>query len=228
MSCAEVAPSSRHAAGLSRRVPAVFLLLALACSGPTDIVGVIDGVEPGAGDDPASDANDATDATAVDPGATPGGESADADDVALLLAGRPVADWPGTALEWPLATPLAELFAGEPADDDRARLTPAAWPSRRLASGFARAPARGSSGVGERSGGIDARLLILDEDDARRLLALMTPAAGSGAERVGVFRDQLGDIYRVSVESEEMSLDPTACGRMRREPFECAGHGPFD
>jgi len=225
MSRGGFARAFQHAAAFSRRPPAAFLLLALACSGPTDIVGVVGDIGPGAADEAASDATDAT--PAVDPSATPDDETSGTDDVALLLAGQPMTDWPGEALEWPLSVPLAELFASEPANDGRDRLMPAPWPSRRVASG-ARSSARGVSGVDGRSPELDARLLILDEDDARRLLALMTPAGGPGDERAGVFRDELGDVYRVSVEDDERSLDPAGCDRMRRESFECAGNGPFD
>jgi hypothetical protein len=210
---------------LSRRPPAAFLLLALACSGPTDIVGVVD--DEGAADEPASDATAAT--PAADPNAAVDDDAARADDVALLLAGRPVTDWPGEALEWPLSVSLGELFSSARANDRRDRLLPAPWLSRRVASGFARSSARGVASDGDgRSPELDARLLILSASEARRLLALMAPAGGPGDERAGVFRDELGDVYWVSVENEGPSPDPAGCGRMRREPFECAGNGPFD
>jgi hypothetical protein len=221
---------SRRAATRAGLPRVACLLLALACSGPTDIVGVVEGVEPGDGDEPASDATGAT------PAAVPGAAAADDDaagagDVALLLAGRPVTDWPGEALEWPLSMPLGELFADGSSNerDGRARLMPSPWPSRRVAPGFARASARDTDDVDARSAEFDARLLILDEADARRLLALMTPTGGLGAEPAAVFRDALGDVYRVSLETDEMPLDAIGCGgRMRRESFECTGRGPFD
>jgi hypothetical protein len=211
---------------LSRWPPAAFLLLALACSGPTDIVGVVDDESPsGAAEEPASDATDVT--RAGDPSADD--DASDADEVVLLLAGRPVTDWPGEALEWPLSVSLGELFASARENDRRDRRLPAPWPSRRVASGFTRSSARGvASDVDGRSPELDARPLILSASDARRLLALMAPAAGAGDERAGVFRDELGDVYWVSVENEGRSLDPAECGRVRREPFECAGNGPFD
>jgi hypothetical protein len=215
-------------AGLSL---AALLLLTLACSGPTDIVGVLDGAEPSDGDELPSDATGAT--AAVEPGAAPADDdAASASDVALLLAGRPVTDWPGEALEWPLSMPLGELFADASPDsrDNRARLMPAPWPSRRVASsGSTRGSARGTSDLDARSPRFDARLLILDEAEARQLLALMTPAGGPGAELTAIFRDALGDVYQVSLESDEMPLDAIGCGgRMRRESFECTGRGPFD
>jgi hypothetical protein len=205
------------------------LVLALACSGPTDVVGVVDDVEPSSGELPS-------DATGATPGAAPGAAPTDdgaasESDVALLLAGRPVTDWPGEALEWPLPIPLGELFAAPSNDrDGRDRLMPAPWPARRVASSsFARGTARGSSDVDARSPQLDARLLILDEEDARRLLALMTPAGSPGTEPAAIFRDALGDVYRVSLESDQMPLDAIGCaGRMRREAFECTGRGPFD
>jgi hypothetical protein len=217
------APS--HAAELARRLRAAPLLLALACSGPTDIVGVIDGAEPSAAGAPGLDA---TDETAIAPA---NDDAADAEDVALLLAGRPMLEWPGQALEWPLSMPLAELFADAPSGgrDARDRTLPAPWPSRRVAAGFARASARGTSDVDARSTAFDARLLILDAEDAQRLLALMTPAGNPGVARAAVFRDALGDVYEVSLESDEMPFDGVGCsGRMRREPFECTERGPFD
>lgn len=221
MSCA----GFQRAVALSRRSPAAFLLLALACSGPTDIVGVVDDEgSSGAADEPASDATAAT--PAGDPSADD--DASDADEVVLLLAGRPVTDWPGEALEWPLSVSLEELFASARANDRSDRLLPAPWPSRRVASGFTRSSSRDiASDVDGRSPELDARRLILSASDARRLLALMAPAGGPG-ERAGVFRDALGDVYRVSVENEGRSLDPAECDRVRREPFECAGNGPFD
>lgn len=193
------------------------VLLALACSGPTDIVGVVDDVEPSSGAVPS-------DATGADDGA------ASESDVALLLAGRPVTDWPGEALEWPLPMPLGELFAAPSNDrDGRDRLMPAPWPARRVASSSFARGTRGNGDVDARSPQLDARLLILDEEDARRLLALMTPAGSPGTEPAAIFRDALGDVYRVSLESDQMPLDAIGCaGRVRREAFECTGRGPFD
>lgn len=218
-----------HAA-LARLAPAAILLLALACSGPIDIVGVVDDAESEAGGEPASSATGA--APPTQPGAARVGDAAsDASDVALLLVGQPVTDWRGQAREWPLSVPLGELFAGAPLGDrdGRDRVAPLPWSSRRLASSVARGSARGSSGVGVRSPRLDARLLILAEDEARLLLALMTPAASADTERGAVFRDALGDVYRVSLESDELALDGIGCGgRTRREAFECGGRGPSD
>jgi hypothetical protein len=225
MSCGGFQRAGHRGGELWRRSPAAFLLLALACSGPTDIVGVVD--DESAADEPASDATGAT--PAVDPSATADDDASAADAVALLLAGRRVTDWPGAALEWPLSVSLGELFASARANDRRDRRMPAPWLSRGVAPDFARSSARGvASDVDGRSPELDARLLILSASDARRLLALMAPAAGPGDELAGVFRDELGDVYWVSVEDEGRSLDPSACGRMRREPFECAGNEPFD
>jgi hypothetical protein len=226
MSCAGFQRTFYRTAALSRRPPAAFLLLALACSGPTDIVGVVDDEGPsGAADEPASNATTTT--PAGDPSADD--DASDDDEVVLLLAGRPVTDWPGEALEWPLSVSLGELFASARANDRRDRRLPAPWPSRRVASGFTGSSARGlASAIDGRSPELDARLLILSASDARRLLALMAPAGGPGDERAGVFRDELGDVYWVAVESEGRSFDPAECGRTRREPFECAGNGPFD
>lgn len=227
---ARVQRVSQRAAANTGWSLAACLLLTLACSGPTDIVGVLDGADTNDGDELPSDATGAT--PPVEHGAARADDdAASASDVALLLAGRPVTDWPGEALEWPLSMPLGELFAGASADgrDSRARLMPAPWPSRRVASGLARGSERDTSDLEARSPRFDARLLILDEDDARRLLALMTPAGGSGDELTAVFRDALGDVYRVSLESDEMPLDAAGCGgRTRRESFECTGRGPFD
>lgn len=226
MSCGGFQRAFPRAGALSRRSPAAFLLLALACSGPTDIVGVVDDEGSSAeADEPASDATAA--APAGDPSAD--GDALDAGEVALLLAGRPVTDWPGEALEWPLSVSLAELFASARANDRRDRPMPAPWPSRRVTSGFTRSSARGvANDVDGRSPELDARLLILSASEARTLLALMAPAGGPGDEPAGVFRDALGDVYWVSVENEGRSFDPAGCGRMRPEPFECAGYGPFD
>jgi hypothetical protein len=225
MSCAGFQRTFYRTAALSRRPPAAFLLLALACSGPTDIVGVVDDEgSSGAADEPASNATTAT--PAGDPSAD---DDASDDEVVLLLAGRPMTDWPAEALEWPLSVSLGELFASARANDRRDRRLPAPWPSRRVASGFTGSSARGlASAIDGRSPELDARLLILSASDARDLLALMTSAGGPGDERAGVFRDELGDVYWVSVESDRRSFDPAECGRMRREPFECAGNGPFD
>jgi len=204
------------------------LLAVLACSSPTDIVGVVDG----------ADAEVPADEGAADPDQTVD-DTSGAADVALLLAGRPMADWDGDALAWPLSTPLAELFADttsferdardERTDrddrDDRAQLSP--WQSRRLAP----SPSRGSSRAGEvgaRASAFEARLLILDEDEARELLALLPSAASPDAERAAVFRDVRGDVYQVSLESDDRSLELGCLGRMHREQSECGGRGPFD
>lgn len=228
MSCRGLQRAGQRGGELTRRSPAACLLLALACSGPTDIVGVVDdqGLSSAA-DEPASDATAAT--PAVDPSAAADDDASAAGDVVLLLEGRRVTDWLGEALEWPLSMSLGELFASARANDRRDRPMAAPWPSQRVASGFARSSARGiASDVDGRSPELDARLLIVDASDARRLLALMAPAGGPGDERAGVFRDELGDVYWVSVEDAGPSLDPAGCDRMRREPFECAGDGPFD
>lgn len=231
--------SARRAAIVALSSAAI-LQLTLGCSGPTDIVGVVDDAESAAGDEPAPNATGV--APATEPGAAEADDAAsDAGDVALLLVGRPVPGWLGEAIEWPLSMPLAELFAGEPPGDrdSRDRLMPSPWPSglgssrlgpsRRLASSFVRGSARSRSDVDARSAGIDARLLILDEQDARRLLALMASDGSADTERAAVFRDALGDVYRVSLESDEMLLDGVGCGgRMRREAFECEARDPSD
>ena len=125
---------------------AALLLLALACSGPTDIVGVVDGVEPGSGELPSDTAG----AAAEPDVAQTDDDAASESDVALLLAGQPVTAWPGEALEWPLSMPLGELFAAPSNDrDGRDRLMPGLWPSRRVAaSGFARGAVRSTSDIG--------------------------------------------------------------------------------
>ena len=200
------------------------LLAALACSGPTDVVGVVSGAEE-------TDALDAVPpAEVVDPSAVD--DASGATDVALLLAGRPVVDWVGDALEWPLATPLGELFAETPTDDrgrDDGRAQGAPWASRRVAQGTSRGGSGGPDDADDRSSTFEARLLILDEDEATELLELMASAEGSGDEEAVVFQDERGDVYQVALEGDERTIDDIGCfGRMRREPFECAGRGSFD
>ena len=221
--------ASGRDAGARPRIPPLvgWLFATLACSSPTDIVAVVDA----RGDEVPATAstNDAPDADAARANAGDRGAGVDdgegAADVALLLAGRPMDDWAGVVLEWPLSTPLAELFA-EPAsaarDDGDARPPLEPRFSRRLS-------ARGADAVPPRSSAFEARLLILDEDEARELLGLLASTAGPGTGRGVVFRDEHGDVYQVALESDERSLAGAGCfGRMRRDPFDCEGRGPFD
>jgi hypothetical protein len=84
-----------------------------ACSGSTDVVGVLDpdvsDVATARGSDPGSDPGSEKPEDTV-AALTPAGAGAQDSDV-LLVAGMPLPDWPGPTSQWPLDTSLRSFFS---------------------------------------------------------------------------------------------------------------------
>jgi len=105
------------AALLRVRVPcaaALWLAASCACSGSTDVVGVLDPAlpdvaAPSGNDDPADEATVSPLTGAPLPG-TGEGAGPEGSDV-LLVAGLPLPDWSGPTSPWPLDTPLRSFFS---------------------------------------------------------------------------------------------------------------------
>ena len=125
MSCFSRTAAERGCARalLSGVLPRVRLLLAVAsvawlaaCSGSTDVVGVLDPDVSDVARDPSSDpSSENPEGEAVvaplTPGAGPGAEDSDV----LLVAGLPLPEWDGPTSPWPLDTPLRSFFS-DPSD----------------------------------------------------------------------------------------------------------------
>lgn len=164
----------------------------VACSGATDVVGVVD--DTAAAADLASGGGDA-----------PPAPEAEGDAAVAVVIGRPVLGWQGRVHDWPLAEPLREVFASrdDPGGSDRAeRGGPLpALPGRDGAASRSRATALG----GERQLPQDfwsatfmdtARSAVLRGVPAERVLDFFAglPMA------VVVAQDGAGDEYLVALE----------------------------
>jgi hypothetical protein len=91
---------------------ALGLAASCACSGSTDVVGVLD---PSLTDVAAPSGNeDKADEVTVSPLTGPPLSGTGESDV-LLVAGLPLPDWPGPTSPWPLDTPLRSFFS-DPSD----------------------------------------------------------------------------------------------------------------
>jgi hypothetical protein len=190
-------------------------LATLACSGATDVVGVLD---------------DTTTATESIASAAPS-----PDEALAVVQGRPLPDWRGEVLDWPLAVPLRELFAGDAATSGAPRAVgfagqaavqqrvPARWSratrrfSRTTFEGepsLARADDQAARAARGRSGPDAMRSVVLRGDSAEKLLSLF----GSDAARAGspggmppaaVVRDESGDVYQIvlDIEADAAAMD---------------------
>jgi hypothetical protein len=189
-------------------------LATLACSGATDVVGILDDTSASSAESIASAAPSPDEALAV-------------------VQGRRLPDWRGAVLEWPLPMPLRELFAGGAAADGSAgdavsgdgssffgAAGRASWQgvsTRRSRDGSRRFPGAafesqpplgvlGGGAAGNARARIDPsapRSVVLRGDPAERLLSLFAGAvAGPGVPPTAVVRDEAGDVYGIMLDIE--------------------------
>jgi hypothetical protein len=161
----------------------------LACSSPTDVVAVFD-------------PNDTAVEAASSPRPIPDlGGDADTDDSAgvVIVLGRPVPNWQGPTLEWPLDTPLDKFFA-DPGHDSKSTHS-------KPAQGGSTAP-RGNAidphGTTNKTPSVPPesapmmRILDSDGDIAERLKALFAEAPRTpGIQQSIVVRDEFDDVYLI-------------------------------
>jgi hypothetical protein len=171
-------------------------LVTLACSGATDVVGILDDTSASSPDGVASAAPSPDEALAV-------------------VQGRPLPDWRGAVQPWPLSTPLRELFAADGAPSEPGLFGSAGRASwQRVSTGRSREGARRFAGAAFESeaalaglgGGLARqarsrepgapRSVVLRGDAAERLLSLFASAsADPDVPPAAVVRDDTGDVY---------------------------------
>jgi hypothetical protein len=180
-------------------------LVTLACSGATDVVGVLD--------DTSASSPDGVVTAAPSP-----------DEALAVVQGRPLPDWRGAVQPWPLSTPLRELFAGDPAPAGSPSLFGAtgraSWQrvsTKRSRDGtrrFAGAAFASEPSLVGLAGGVmrdarartepgTARSVVLRGDAAERLLSLFASAEPDpDMPRAAVVRDDSGDVYGIVLDME--------------------------
>jgi hypothetical protein len=189
--------AQRHAAQSAARGSAALLaacLTALACSGATDVVGILD---------------DTTESTESLSSAAPS-----PDEAMAVVQGRPLPDWRGEVLDWPLSVPLRELFASDDAAPDEPSAeryvgsSPAPTRWSRAARRFSRSSFDGEPSLARidaaiarggraRSAPDAMRSVVLRGDAAERLLSLFAGEAAGGMPPAAVVRDENGDVYQI-------------------------------
>jgi hypothetical protein len=210
--------ASRFAVGARAAACSVFVACSfVACSGPTDIVAVQESDE-GAVASLAPDSDPRSDPRSEARGGTPDNDlRRGSDEPVVVVSGRPLPDWQGSVLEWPLGIPLRELFSGSGGMKMDRALPPA--PPTRPRSG-----ARSDSydWLSRKGSVIDASFMLgapsvaVTGDAAERLdqLFSQTPRAAAGEPRSLVARDELLDLYLVALEDEGCGVTPWPHGSM--------------
>jgi len=154
----------------------------LACSSPTDVVAVFD-------------PNDTAVEAASSPRPIPdvaSDQGSDEDTGVVIVLGRPVPNWQGATLEWPLDTRLSKFFA-EPDHDSHAKRTQS--DPHGAMNGSGPTPAEPTPTM---------RILDSDGDVAERLKALFAEAPHvPGTQQSVVVRDEFDDLYLIVLKDEE-------------------------